>query len=168
MMSQGLEGKVRPLSAKPRSLKIIIGGVFGASLLSSLTMPAVATTQLAEQENAQEAPSATCLFDTKAENPHVSGLDVSVHGYWIDKSPGCAGIKAVVTTTLESNNGGGWAARAVQQRTLGPGGARASVARTPCVPGDFTAWRAVVDVDLIGLADDPLRQTSAEVSLSCA
>jgi hypothetical protein len=148
-------------------VRVAISGIAIVALSSTLAGPAVAASRSTAETSAAKSARAACAFDTIAENPHRSGSDVSVHGYWLARSSGCAGVKAVVTTTLQSNAGSGWKTRAVTKKTLSSGGATASVARTACVTGAYINWRGVVDVDLIGLADDPFKQKSNVVSLPC-
>jgi len=119
------------------------------------TAPAGAAVTINDTAAPQSSSTqSTCVFETVAENPHRSGSDVSVHGWWRAVSGDCGGKKAVVTTKLQSSlDGKSWVTRASANPTLSSGSAKASVARYACRNGLLTKWRGVVDVDIIGAVD---------------
>jgi hypothetical protein len=49
----------------------------------------------------------------------------------------------------------------------GGGGGNRATARARCVSRDSTQWRSVVDMDVIGVADDPRKYTTPARTLPC-
>lgn len=105
-----------------------------------------------------------CDYTTHSDNPHKSGNEVSVHGWWT-KSPGSSCPRyAYVTVELEAyychwRSGCWWVAQSVNSDRVrsGEGGrGRRVAARFPCVSNNLVGWRSIVDVDLEGQIDMPL------------
>lgn len=103
--------------------------------------------------------AAVCVFQTRGDYVHISGsaFEASGHGWWINGN--CNATLAVVTVQLQQYYAdGSWrnagTAGTATVRSGGGAGNRAT-GRGPCTSGSLTGWRSVVDVDLVGLADDP-------------
>lgn len=105
-----------------------------------------------------------------AGNVSSSAFEASGHGWWVNLN--CpAGTLARVTVVLqELYSDGSWRVKGVPGvatvRSGGGSGARAT-GRAPCTNATLTGWRSVVDVDLIGIPDDPLVTITPPINVSC-
>lgn len=100
----------------------------------------------------------SCSYDTRGDWPHRSGTDVSAHGWWVFLSGSCP-AQADVTVDLQQywcdNWGCRWITRARGSKRVyaGGGSANRANARKYCDSSEYTGWRNVVDVDLVGVND---------------
>lgn len=118
------------------------------------------------------APAALfCSFTTNGDFVHVSSsaLEASGHGWWINGD--CDTTTAVVTVQLqEFFSDGTWRNKGTVGRATvrsGGGSANRSTGRASCSNTSVTGWRSVVDVDLVGLADDPGKLTTSAQNIGC-
>ena len=117
-----------------------------------------------------EAAAAICTFYTKGDYAHRSstGFAASAHGWWTNVN--CRTSSAKVTVWLQQYYSDGvWRTKATGTGTWAPGGGAGNrtTARALCADSRSTGWRSVVDVDLVGLADDRGRLTTSAVNLAC-
>lgn len=118
------------------------------------------------------------LFRTRADHAHTKEKsatvrEVSVHGWWEYIDPEIAASKANVTVQLQQYNAskGKWETKKteseVRKAKNAPGSQRANV-RMDCKWKSRTArWRAVVDVDIIGMKDSPEKAHGDATTLNC-
>ena len=110
-----------------------------------------------------------CTFGSWGDNIHLStggsGNDVSVHGWWTDRSPPNCPPTADVEVWLQ----GLWcfnppfncgfvtlpsgAAHNEEEHTAGGGAGHRTNARHPCASNTNISFRALIDVDLVGVGD---------------
>ena len=97
-------------------------------------------------------------FVMVADNPHFSQGTVSAHGCY---TGGPAGGQAVVKNWIErKNSNGDWEKVATGQPVTVPQGCgrgKRSDARAQCRNFDKTLYRNVVDVDILGAVDSPMK-----------
>jgi len=146
-------------------------GVAPATL--SDAQPALASASV--QVSPLSVTAGSCVFDQALDNPHTSGGEVSVHGWWLYRSGTCPS-KAKVSVWLQAywqpTSGAGYWVTVTPTpgtKTVFAGGgsvARANV-RTPCVTSGPISWRGRVDVDLINW-NDPSGYTYSYSTLRCA
>ncbi|HEU4792362.1 MAG TPA: hypothetical protein VFS96_01770 [Nitrolancea sp.] len=114
------------------------------------------------------AAQGTCYFETWGDNVHVSSFEASGHGWW--ENGNCPATLAVVTVQLqEYYSDGAWRnIGSLGQATVysGGGGNRAT-GRVDCFDGTTTSWRSVVDVDLVGIPDDPGKYITPYKDIAC-
>lgn len=114
-------------------------------------------------DSADSAPNVqtlagSCDYETDGDYPHRSGTDVSAHGWWHRYSASCP-TYADVTVWLQQYWcdawGCRWITRATGSKRVLPGGGsgRRATARKYCDTSQYTGWRNVVDVDLVGVSD---------------
>jgi hypothetical protein len=106
-----------------------------------------------------------CTFETRGDWPHLSGGDVSVHGWWNDLAPGYCPTYADVEVWLQAWGCTPWncfystllsaTAHNEERHTAGGGAGHRTNARHPCAYSQLISFRNVVDVDLVGMADPP-------------
>jgi hypothetical protein len=117
------------------------------------------------------AQTSLCGFWTRGDNAHISStaFEASAHGWWINVN--CNAQVAVVTVELQQQySDRGWRAIGTVGRSTvksGGGAGNRATARARCVSRDRTQWRSVVDVDVIGVADDPRKYKTPVRTLSC-
>lgn len=145
-------------------------GVDGNDSISPSPIPATGA-----QQAKGEPPY---LFRTRADQANTKDKsttvrEVSVHGWWEYIDPEIAGSKANVTVQLQQYNAskGKWeikkAGSEVRKAKNAPGSQRANV-RMDCKWKSRTArWRAVVDVDIIGMKDSPEKAHGDAITLNC-
>lgn len=115
--------------------------------------------------------SGVCIFFTRGDYVHISStaFEASGHGWWINVN--CPTQWALVTVQLQQqpSNGRWQNAGTVGRATVRSGGGAGNRAtgRARCSGGDLTAWRSIVDVDLIGLQDDPTPRITPVRYLRC-
>lgn len=115
-------------------------------------------------------PAAVCVAWARGDLTHLSGGDVSGHGWWTKGT--CAdATKALVTIHLQQLwDDGVWRNAGTKgQDTVWPGGGSANraTARAACLTRVTTGWRSIVDVDLVGFADTPNRLFTPRQNLAC-
>ncbi|MEV0618469.1 hypothetical protein AB0I81_34435 [Nonomuraea sp. NPDC050404] len=112
-----------------------------------------------------------CVFSTMGDYVHISGsaFEASGHGWWVKGN--CKATHAVVTVQLQQqDSGGSWRnAGTVGKATVPPGGGggKRATGRAVCNSAAKTSWRSIVDVDLVGVMDDPGKLTTATRDLNC-
>lgn len=116
--------------------------------------------------------SAICVFETRGDYVHVSSsaFEASGHGWWVNGN--CSATTAVVTVQLQQYYSDGvWRNKGtVGQSTVRSGGGAGNRAtgRGACTAGSaVTGWRSVIDVDLVGQADDPTKLTTSARDIPC-
>jgi hypothetical protein len=118
-----------------------------------------ASTLLSGEDPAGEASAlaASCSsFETHGDYVHISGSDVSGHGWWVNR--GCPASQADVTIRLQAFYSDGvwrYVGSTGRKRVYSGGGsANWANARVRCVgfAGSY-GFRSVVDVDLVGVND---------------
>jgi hypothetical protein len=116
-------------------------------------------------------PDAVCVFTTNGDYVHVSSsaFEASGHGWWINGD--CPTSTAVVTVQLqEYYSDGSWRNKGTVGRLTvrsGGGGGNRATGRGGCNSSSVTSWRSVVDVDLVGVADDPGKLTTPSRNINC-
>jgi hypothetical protein len=116
--------------------------------------------------------AAICVFETRGDYVHVSSsaFEASGHGWWVNGN--CSATLAVVTVQLQQYYSDGvWRNKGtVGQSTVRSGGGAGNRAtgRGACTAGSaVTGWRSVIDVDLVGQADDPGKLTTSARDIPC-
>lgn len=165
------------------SRSLLAAGLAGAALLAapqlaqaaparSAAVPAVAPASAGTAGSVTRSASAdVCYFETQGDYVHVSSsaFEASGHGWWINID--CDTTTAVVTVQLEEYySDGSWRkVGTVGKKTVRSGGGSSdrSTGRAGCTGSGAASWRSVVDVDLVGLADDPGKLTTTDRVLNC-
>lgn len=115
--------------------------------------------------------SAVCVFYTRGDYVHISSsaFEASGHGWWVNGD--CSATSAVVTVQLQQYySDGSWRnVGSVGSATVRSGGGAGNRAtgRAGCNSSSLTGWRSVIDVDLVGLADDPGKLTTPSQNIYC-
>lgn len=111
-----------------------------------------------------------CVFTTHGDYVHISSsaFEASGHGWWVNGN--CNATYAVVTVQLQQKIGGQWRnagpAGKATVRSGGGSGNRAT-GRAACNSSTVTEWRSIVDVDLVGVLDDPGKLVTPTRTLAC-
>jgi hypothetical protein len=119
----------------------------------------------------RQSPQEVCTFTTKGDYVHVSSsaFEASGHGWWVNGD--CPASMAVVTVQLqEYYSDGRWRNKGtVGRKTVRSGGGAGNRAtgRAGCNNNGLAGWRSVVDVDLVGVADDPRKLTTPARNIGC-
>ncbi|QFU92730.1 hypothetical protein [Amycolatopsis sp. YIM 10] len=147
-----------------------------ASAAAVFLLIPVAAAHTASAVEPVEPVEAVCAFQQLADYPHVTRGDASVHGWWDWVKPvpadcvKASGNKADVTVYLQTSlDGKEWTTRSEGEKRVYAGGgsvARAN-ARYTCRNTAKTKWRAVVDVDVVGIADLPNKTEYPHRDLDC-
>lgn len=118
--------------------------------------------------------SGSCHYAGRADYPHVTKGEASVHGYRVVDSGSCPST-AKVTVTLQAWACSGiygciWVNQKSASGTFEPGSGtgRWATPHEPCVTTGKIGWRGRVDVDLTGQVDPLGYDYSAKVDLNCA
>jgi hypothetical protein len=112
-----------------------------------------------------------CSFTTNGDFVHVSStaFEASGHGWWVNGN--CDTTTAVVTVQLQQfYSDGVWRNIGTVGRSTvrsGGGSGNRATGRAACTGSALTGWRSVIDVDLVGLADDPRKLTTAARNINC-
>jgi hypothetical protein len=121
----------------------------------------------AKRQGAQDV----CFFSTKGDYVHISSsaFEASGHGWWVNGD--CPATLAVVTVQLqEYYSDGRWRNKGtVGKKTVRSGGGAGNRAtgRGGCNNHGTAGWRSVIDVDLVGVADDPRKLTTPARNIGC-
>jgi hypothetical protein len=113
-----------------------------------------------------------CEYTGRADYPHVTNREASVHGYWVRLSGSCPST-ARVTVDLQayacSNIGCIWITQNTAEGTFasGSGTGRWATPHKACASAREIGWRGRVDVDLTGKVDPFGYQYSAQRDLMC-
>jgi hypothetical protein len=144
--------------------------------ISTTAPSAGSSTSQAQSLGLQATPLVTagnCNFTGRADYPHVTNFEASVHGYWVVLSGTCPST-AKVTVDLQAVGctpfGCVWITQDTRSGTFTPGSGTGHWA-TPhkaCANANTVGWRGQVDVDLTGVNDPSGYQYSAEVNLECS
>lgn len=102
----------------------------------------------------------TCKYRQAVDNPHESGGDVSVHGWWViepgsGKCPTYANVDIKLEAKFCNHIDCTWRLQASSSKDVlaGGGSGRRATARRQCADSRTVGYRGVVDVDLIGVSD---------------
>lgn len=115
--------------------------------------------------------SAVCLFYTRGDYVHISSsaFEASGHGWWDNVN--CNTTTATVTVQLQQYySDGSWRnVGTVGSATVRSGGGAGNRAtgRAACTSSSTTGWRSVIDVNLVGIIDDPGKLTTASRNIAC-
>lgn len=115
--------------------------------------------------------SAVCSFITRGDNVHrsSSAFEASGHGWWTNIN--CNSTSAVVTVQLQQYySDGSWRnAGTVGRATVRSGGGSGyrATGRAACYSNSQTGWRSLVDVNVVGIIDDPGKLTTPSVNVFC-
>lgn len=115
--------------------------------------------------------AAICTFTTNGDYVHVSSsaFEASGHGWWVNGN--CNTSTAVVTVQLQQYySDGSWRNVGTVGRSTvrsGGGAGNRATGRGGCNNSSVTGWRSVIDVDLVGLADDPGKLTTPSRNIAC-
>lgn len=118
--------------------------------------------------------ASTCNYSGKADYPHVSSGEASVHGYWIKNSGRCPST-ATVTVDLQARAcsdvfGCVWITQSTASGTFtpGPGTGKWATPHKKCANSSTGGWRGRVDVDLTDWSDPSGYDYSVAVDLACS
>jgi hypothetical protein len=156
--------------------------VTGAAVLVGAQVPAVAAAPTphpaiapAGQRGADRltprSSADVCVFETNGDYVHVSSsaFEASGHGWWTNGD--CPTSTAVVTVQLqEYYSDGSWHNKGTVGRSTvrsGGGAGNRATGRAGCNNAKTVSWRSVVDVDLVGLADDPGKLVTPVRDIGC-
>lgn len=126
----------------------------------------------ADVSEPMQAAIEICFYSILGDNPHLSSSfdnnEVSAHGGWKADSPETCPERGDVTTELYARRCTGifcwWSWLSSQTRTVRSGGTRGrrATARHHCVSNATTRFQSVVDVDLPGVIEAPIKKRSAK------
>lgn len=148
-----------------------------ASALAVLLAGGTAVSAHADGQGASEAGrqgenrARVGLFETRGDYVHFSHTvqgRINAHGWW--KNINTSASMAKVTIWLQVKSGSGWRTLDTGVKTVPSGGGsnKRAVANWGCT--NFVAkheFRSVVDVDLIGVPDDPKKLVTPAQTLYC-
>lgn len=171
-------GPFRRISATVAIMSAALLGMSQASAIAAPARPALASAPALPGgklglDNMGSSPNtrAFCIFYTRGDYVHVSSsaFEASGHGWWVNGN--CRATSAVVTVQLQQYySDGRWRnAGSLGRATVRSGGGAGNRAtgRAGCYNRSLTSWRSVIDVDLIGVADDPSKLTTPTRNISC-
>ena len=125
-----------------------------------------------DQDNSAPQQAAVCFFQTRGDYVHVSSSahEASGHGWWVNID--CDAALADVTVQLQQYySDGKWRNKGTVGRARvrsGGGAGNRATGRGACTAGSaVTGWRSVVDVDLVGVPDDPNKLTTPARNIPC-
>lgn len=122
-------------------------------------------------DGADASTSAVCTFYTRGDYVHISSsaFEASGHGWWVNVD--CNTTSAIVTVQLQQYySDGSWRnVGTVGSATVSSGGGAGNRAtgRAACSSSSLTGWRSVIDVNLVGILDDPGKLTTPSQNISC-
>lgn len=166
---------------------VVGAALFGVSQTSAIAaeeaLPAAAPASAPEEggevsldntgspDQPELSAAAVCLFKTVGDYVHVSSsaFEASGHGWWVNGD--CPTASAVVTVQLQQYySDGKWrnvGTKGKETVRSGGGAGHRATGRAGCNSSAVTGWRSVVDVDLVGLADDPGKLTTPTRNINC-
>lgn len=118
-----------------------------------------------------QSKSVVCSFFTRGDNVHVSSsaFEASGHGWWINGN--CNSTSAVVTVQLQQYySDGSWRNTGTVGRATvrsGGGSGNRATGRAACYSSSATGWRSVIDVNVVGILDDPRKLTTPSQNILC-
>lgn len=126
--------------------------------------------------NTYNQSKSVCFFSAYADNPHISSTSSTVaiqaHGWWVNGN--CPATAAIVKVGLmksknNSNPDDYWdvGAQGTAQVASGGGKGKRATAHYDCPAGETAWYKAWVDVDLVGVIDDPTLKWSNTVRVTC-
>lgn len=142
--------------------------VFPGASSSADSSAASGTTGSGVPQTSGFSIAATCQFETWGDNVHISGSDVSGHGWWVNIS--CPNYRAYVRIWVEEYySDGSWRSKGFGSKTVWPGGGSANRAnaRATCQGSTVVSWRSRVDVDVLGIEDDAIQHITPVQNLPC-
>lgn len=115
------------------------------------------------EDTSFEALAASCSSSSfLARGDHVhrssSGFEASGHGWWVNLSCRSASQARVTVQLQEYFTDGSWRNRGIKGDDTvysGGGSSNRATGRAGCSTSTVTAWRSVIDVDLVGVNDPP-------------
>lgn len=115
----------------------------------------------------------SCTYRQAIDNPHLSGGDTSIHGWWrtiAGTCPSLANVDVFLQAFWCDPFGCRWITVAAGSGDFRPGGGsgRRATARLACATNNLVGWRGFVDVDLIGVADPSGVTISTILNLACS
>jgi hypothetical protein len=143
----------------------------GAAPVPSALPGSVAVSSPAATTLSPATAADVCTFYTRGDYVHVSStaFEASGHGWWVNGN--CPTTYAVVTVQLqEYYSDGSWRNQgSPSQATVRSGGGSSDrvTGRAGCSNSNLTGWRSVIDVDLVGLADDPGKLYTPSQNIDC-
>ncbi|HEX3733496.1 MAG TPA: hypothetical protein VHU91_11330 [Mycobacteriales bacterium] len=155
-------------------LAFLAAGVAAAAAAFSLAVaaPASAASEPEPVGGGESSPSVSLrdvgLFKPDGDDPHLSGGDVSAHGWW--KENHGPATHADVTVRLQIKRGNSWAyvGKTGKARvTVGGGRGKRATGRAKCKNTNNHQWRSIVDVDIVGYADPPDKKIVGPKTLEC-
>ena len=127
-------------------------------------------------------PQWVCSFDGKGDDVHVStanhivGIDASGHGWWVEYFGWCPEFAEVTVQLQQLRCYGGFFGTCWWEDTGSPGvgevrsgggsGNRVN-GRVACHTSETTAWRSEIDVNLVGMWDDPFKDYTPLQNINC-
>lgn len=163
---------VRRFSVVLTATSALVFGLAQIPASAAVPVPAPLAGEAAGPLTEPSGPSAVCLFRTNGDYVHVSSTppaSASGHGWWTNIN--CRATLADVTVQLQQYySDGRWrnvgSPGRARVRSGGGAGNRAT-GRVQCVSRAVAGWRSVIDVDLVGLPDDPRKLTTPGRNITC-
>jgi hypothetical protein len=116
--------------------------------------------------------AAVCNFQTNGDYVHVSSsaFEASGHRWWTNIDCSSATTAVVTVQLQEYYSDGSWRNKGTVGKSTvrsGGGAGNRATGRGGCNSSAVTGWRSVIDVDLVGLADDPGKLTTPSQDIAC-
>jgi hypothetical protein len=162
-------GAVLVLGTQASAIAVPAKPVPAAAPASALA--AAGGTTSTDTSSPANAEALFCNFYTNGDYVHISStaFEASGHGWWTNVD--CNTSYADVTVQLqEYYSDGSWRNKGIVGRARvrsGGGAGNRATGRAGCESGAVTGWRSVVDVDLVGLADDPGKLYTPGQNIGC-
>lgn len=169
MSSVGIAGIALLLGLSNTSASASLDTAVPAAAPAAEQGPSVLSNSGSSSDDVQAA--AICTFTTNGDYVHVSSsaFEASGHGWWVNGN--CNTSTAVVTVQLQQYySDGSWRNSGTVGRSTvrsGGGAGNRATGRAGCNNSSTTGWRSVIDVDLVGLADDPGKLTTPSRNIGC-
>lgn len=148
------------------------------SMVGTGVMEATGTAPSASQRaslaatNSSPTAQAVCTFTMNGDYVHVSSSaprEASGHGWWVNGN--CRATLADVTVQLQQYySDGSWRSTGTVGRARvrsGGGAGNRATGRAGCNSTSLTGWRSVIDVDVVGIVDDPNKAVTSGRNISC-
>jgi hypothetical protein len=150
---------------------IAVAALRPPSPASAATSPRPVTAVLdSEVDHLTPAAKLSTLYATDVDLPHVSGRDVSVHGWWV-KFGGSARLAKVTVCLQRMGASGTYVNFKCNSGTVRPGGGRGKrvTVRHTCSgkQGPYL-WRGVAEVNIIGEADPYQLTVRDPIGIPCS
>ncbi len=155
-----------PGEAAPAAAAVPAPAPTSEAFMDSADSPA--NSEVAPPGEAAEAVR-LCTFYTRGDYVHVSSNQASGHGWWVNVN--CRATWAVVTVQLQQYySDGRWRNIGTPGRATvrsGGGAGKRATGRVSCSSRSLTGWRSVVDVDVVGVLDDPRKLVTPARNIYC-